>query len=66
MIKEFTRCIILVSDNVKDIENDEYVHFIGDDIVNDDSVDLNKEGNHTPENNIEKDDFFMPSIQRKG
>lgn len=43
---------IPVNDNVKDIKNDELVSFIMKYIMNDNYIYLNKEGNHTLENDI--------------
>lgn len=46
LIKEYTpkksEQIILVNDNVKDIENNEFVNSIENGLMNDDFVDLNK------------------------
>lgn len=44
---------------MKHIENVEYVTFIVNDIVKDNYVDLNKDGNYTLENYIEKDDSIV-------
>lgn len=46
MPKKFKHAII-VKDNVKDIENDEYVNVKVNDILNADYIDLNKVENHT-------------------
>lgn len=66
LIKESTRYTskkfkhaILVNDSVDDIENDKFVNIIANEILNGDSKDLNKVGNHTLENEIEKDDSVV-------
>lgn len=44
---------------MKHIENVEYVNFIVNDIVKDNYIDLNKDGNYTLEYYIEKDDSIV-------
>lgn len=54
---------ILVNNSVNGINNDESINVIVNNIMNDDFLYSNKEGNHTLENDIEKDDSAVVILQ---